>query len=90
MTNPGSFSFKESKEWEDFQKGNTAYNVFEAYYKPDLTMQNLIKAIREAFHKLGLDGPDGIVRIFNISSIVESGKENVVLNISKSSNNIRK
>lgn len=77
MTNPGSFSFKNSKEWNDFQKGNTVYSVFEAYDKPDLTMQNLIQVIREAYKRVGLREPNGIVRIYNISSIVESKKENV-------------
>ncbi|TVX82917.1 hypothetical protein FQP34_04870 [Peribacillus simplex] len=77
MTNPGSFSFKNSKEWNDFQKGNTVYSVFEAYDKPDLTMQNLIQVIREAYKRVGLREPNGIVRIYNLSSIVESKKENV-------------
>jgi hypothetical protein len=77
MTNPGSFSFRDSKEWDDFQKGNTSYHVFEAYDRPDLTMQNIIKVIREAFQKLEFGEPNGVVRIFNISSIVEPKKEKV-------------
>lgn len=77
MTNPGSFSFKDSKEWESFQNGDTPYQVFEAYDKPDLTMQNLIKVIRDAYQKLNIGMPNGVVQIFNISNIVESKKENV-------------
>lgn len=77
MTNPGSFKFRDSKEWEDFEKGYTSYNVFEALDKPDLTMQNIIHIIREGFKRTSLGEPNGVVRIFNISNIVESKKENV-------------
>ncbi|MFB4475003.1 hypothetical protein [Virgibacillus sp. SK37] len=76
MTNPGSFSFKDSNEWEKFQNGDTNYKVFEAYDKPDLTMQNIIEVIRKAYENI-TGVLDGIVQIINVSNIVESKKENV-------------
>lgn len=76
MTNPGSFSFKGSEEWGLFQTGKTPYKIFEAQDKPDLTMQNLIKVIREAYQKTGLT-PNGVVQILNISNVVEPSKEKV-------------
>lgn len=74
MTNPGSFSIKENRDWFNFLKGDTTYNIFEGYDKPDLTMQNIIKLIRDTYLRKGVK-PNGLVRILNISTVVESRKE---------------
>ena len=75
MTNPGSFSFRDHEDWINFKEGFTTYSVFEGYGKPDLTMQNVIKVIREAYHSSNLTPPNGRVKIVNLSSIIENKKD---------------
>jgi hypothetical protein len=75
MTNPGSFDFKNSKEWDEFKNGRGNIEVFEAEDYADLTMQNIIEVIREGYKSTNLGTPDGIVQIFNISNVVQSKGE---------------
>jgi hypothetical protein len=70
MSNPGSFEFKYDSSWEAFKSGNGTNDVFESDLgTPDSTMINIIKAIKEAFHRKGKKIPDGYVRIYNLSSV---------------------
>jgi hypothetical protein len=68
MTNPGSFEFNKSPEWKAFENGEDSEDDFIATNNtPDLTMRNIIKAIRSAYE--GLPEPNGILRVYNLSNV---------------------
>lgn len=72
MTNPGSFNFSNSKDWEDFKNGDSMNDIYEDEDYADLTMQNIIEVMRESYKSANMGDPNGIVEIHNISNVVQS------------------
>lgn len=67
MTNPGSFEFNRNPGWNAFKNGEDSEDEFIATNSPDLTMRNIIKAIRSGYE--GLPEPNGILRVYNLSNV---------------------
>lgn len=73
MTNPGSYGFNRLPTWNEFSK-NCNYegeHLISGTGYADLTMQKIIDAVRFGYQETGHILPDGIVRIVNISAIVQ-------------------
>jgi hypothetical protein len=70
MTNPGSFEFNKSPGWKAFKNGENSEDEFKAVNTPDLTMRNIIKAIRSGYE--GFSEPNGILRVYNLSNVRQS------------------
>jgi hypothetical protein len=74
LTNPGSFEFKHAPGWKEFKgglDGDWDGDRFDAVDYADLTMRNIIKVIREGYFKAGLGAPNGKLKIYNLSNIVQ-------------------
>lgn len=69
MTNPGSYGLDEIDGWKAFKMGAGIEPALAGYGYADLTMQNIIQVINEAFDEVG-KMPNGYVNIYNISSAV--------------------
>ncbi|WP_449600209.1 hypothetical protein [Paenibacillus sp. Marseille-Q9583] len=67
MTNPGSFEFNRNSGWNAFKNGKDPEDEFKAASTPDLTMRNIIKAIRSGYE--GRPEPSGIMRVYNLSNV---------------------
>jgi hypothetical protein len=78
MTNPGSYGLNKLQGWSDFICGKGIVDILEGKGSPDLTMQNIIGVIKDAYEKAGKSMPDGYVEVINISSVVCPKGENVV------------
>lgn len=68
-TNPGSYGFK-GPAWDDFCNGKGEADTYCGWAYPDLTMQNIIRAVREAHGRIGQTVPNGYVRMYNLTSVV--------------------
>ncbi|MEW4328505.1 hypothetical protein Q0N12_17795 [Rossellomorea marisflavi] len=77
MTNPGSFEFKQTSGWNDFKSGLGNQEFMEAESYADVTMQNIIEVINQGFRQSTMHEPDGIVKIFNISNLVQTDSKKV-------------
>lgn len=70
MTNPGSYGLDKVKGWNEFRVGHGDAQKLEGHGFPDLTMQNIIMVVQEAFKRRGKAMPQGSVNILNISNVV--------------------
>jgi len=71
MTNPGSFHFERSVEWHELPDSNGMLSSTISSGSPDVTMQNIIHVILKGYELAGLDSPNGVVHIRNLSTIRE-------------------
>lgn len=71
-TSPGAF--KASREWNQFINNKSQISQYKGIGTPDLTMQNIIKVIKDAYKDFNL-APTGYLDIINISSLVEPKSE---------------
>lgn len=68
MTNPGSFELKTTTpEWTSFKNGTSLSDTFEVDDYADLTMRNIIKAIKCSYEDQSMIS--GILRVYNLSNI---------------------
>lgn len=70
MTNPGSYGLNKVQGWEEFRSGHGEHQQLVGYGSPDLTMQNIIMVVQEAFKRRGKAMPQGFINILNISNAV--------------------
>lgn len=95
MTNPGSYGLNKVPGWEEFRLGHGDIQQLAGYGYPDLTMQNIIMVVQEAFNRCGKVMPQGFINILNISNVVCPNGHNAVgyhneLNQLTTKHNIRK
>lgn len=69
MTNPGSYGLGKIDGWEKFKRGEGEGSALLGSGYADLTMQNIILVVNEAFEEAGKK-PDGYLAVYNISSVV--------------------